>query len=241
MLRVGTTEGRFRMVMPDLMADFEAACSGMDGTDVCANEAERRICGFMGDAVRLREMLLSGELDLAFSGLTPQMSPDIESRLLLDEQLYFVISDRMLQRYQPEYMPVLRASGNMADMQDFRSVPVCRSLPHLHCMKILDEALEKEQVSLNCVHVSGHYDLHLELAVRDYAACFCLGMYLPYLNKMNKRTENKLHVFRIKGLTGTNPVYLLQMKEHKLTPEWNAFIGLLEKKCREIAMIQNEI
>ena len=34
-------------------------------------------------------------------------------------------------------------------------------------------------------------------------------MYLPYLKKLNENTKNTLHVFRIKGLTDTNPVFLL--------------------------------
>ena len=108
-------------------------------------------------------------------------------------------------------------------------------------MKILDAALNKEKLSLNCVHVSAHYDLHQELAVRDYSACFCLGMYLPYLKKMNENTENKLHVFRIKGLTETNPVFLLQNKDRPADPARDLFIRLLEKKCQDIDRLQAEI
>ena len=47
-------------------------------------------------------MLSSGDLDLAFSGLTLQMPADIESRLILDEQLFYVISDHMLKKFRPE-------------------------------------------------------------------------------------------------------------------------------------------
>ena len=162
-------------------------------------------------------MISSGELDLAFSGLTPQMPADMKSRLLLDEQLFFVISDNMLRRYRPDYLPALHNSENIADLRDFRLVPVCRSLPNLHCMEILDTVLDSLHVSLNCVHVSGHFDLHLELAVRDYAACFCLGMYLSHLERINECSENKLHVFRIKGLSDTNPVFLLQKVCKRLT------------------------
>ena len=182
MLKVGTTEGRFRMIMPDLMAAFEASV----GIDDKNSGEEKQIRGFMANAVNLQKMISSGELDLAFSGLTPQMPADMKSRLLLDEQLFFVISDNMLRRYRPDYLPALHNSENIADLRDFRLVPVCRSLPNLHCMEILDTVLDSLHVSLNCVHVSGHFDLHLELAVRDYAACFCLGMYLSHLERINE-------------------------------------------------------
>ena len=236
MLKVGTTEGRFRMIMPDLMAAFEAYI----GEDEKACGKEKQIQGFMGDAVSLRKMLSFGELDIAFSGLTPQMPADIESRLLLDEQLFFVISDNMLRRYRPDYIPHLQDGENIADLRDFELVPVCRSLPHLHCMEILDKVLDSMQVSLNCVHVSGHFDLHLEFAVRDYAACFCLGMYLSHLDKINECSDNKLHVFRIKGLDETNPVFLLQKKDHMHRMGENVFVRLLEEKCRRIADRQND-
>ena len=130
MLKVGTTEGRFRMIMPDLMAAFEASV----GIDDKNYGEEKQIRGFMADAVNLQKMISSGELDLAFSGLTPQMPADMKSRLLLDEQLFFVISDNMLRRYRPDYLPGLHNSENIADLRDFRLVPVCRSLPNLHCM-----------------------------------------------------------------------------------------------------------
>lgn len=241
MLKVGTTEGRFRMVMPDLMAAFEATCHGTNGTRKTACNDGIQIRGFMGDAVELRKMVSSGELDLAFSGLAPQTGTDTESRLILDEQLFFVISDHMLEKYRPEYIRDGQKAGNTADLRDFTKVPVSRSLAHLHCMKILDKVLDRGKISLNCVHVSGHYDLHLELAVRDYAACFCLGMYLPYLKKINGNTGNKLQVFRIKGLADTNPVFLLQKVNQKDDPARDMFVKLLEEKCRDIEKLQSGI
>ena len=81
MLKVGTTEGRFRMIMPDLMASFEAAHP--------AKREDKPILGYIADADRLQQMLAEGSLDLAFSGLPPHAAPATESRLILDEQLFF--------------------------------------------------------------------------------------------------------------------------------------------------------
>lgn len=240
-LRVGTTEGRFRMVMPDLMADFENATRETEDGEQFSKWENVHIQGFMGDAESLREMLSAGTLDLAFSGLTERQVPEIESRLILDEQLFYVISDHMLNRYRPEYTRDIQKPDHKVDLCDFTMVPVCRSLGHLHCMKILDEVLNREKIHLECVHVSGHYDLHLELALRDYAACFCLGMYLPYLKMINENSENKLHAFHIKGLTATNPVFLLQMRDRLSDPAQKLFVRLLGEKCRYIERLQAEI
>ena len=54
-IRVGTTEGRFRMIMPSLMRHFKEMYNDYD---------IRRI---IGNAGQMREMLENGELDIAFN------------------------------------------------------------------------------------------------------------------------------------------------------------------------------
>ncbi len=232
MIHIGTTEGRFRMIMPDLIAEMGRI------------HPEKLVDGRMADAVMLREQLVKGELDLAFSGLTPETPEVIDRELILDEKLYYVISENLLRRYAPVYLEKPekdQQENGEADLRDFVSVPVMRSLPHLHCMQILDEVLEEQGICLDCIHVSGHYDLHQQLAVRDYAACFCLGMYLPHLYRLNTETDNKLHVFRIHGLRKTNPVYLLRNRDRKLSPAHADLIRLLKETCLEIEKMQDRI
>ena len=229
MSHIGTTEGRCRMIMPDLIAEMGRI------------HPEEVVDGRMADAVTLREQLMKGVLDLAFSGLTPKTPEVIKRELILDEKLYYVISEDLLQRYAPVYLEKDQQEGREADLRDLVSVPVMRSLPHLHCMQILDEVLEEQKICLNCIHVSAHYDLHQQLAVRDYAACFCLGMYLPHLYRLNMETDNKLHVFRIHGLQKTNPVYLLRNRDREPSPACKDFVRLLKETCQEIEKMQDRI
>lgn len=56
----------------------------------------------------------------------------------------------------------------------------------------LREMLEKEGVTLNCVHTSGNFDLHQQMAQENLAACFSLTMYLPHLHELNRYNDNKL-------------------------------------------------
>lgn len=50
-----------------------------------------------------------------------------------------------------------------------------------------------------------------------------------------------LHVFRIRGLEKTNPVYLLYRKEQPWTEGMEMFTALLRQRCAQIAALQERI
>ena len=105
---VGTTEGRFRMIMPTLMRQFKEMYNDYD------------IRGIIGNAEQLREMLENGELDIAFSGISPLAPECIEKEFLFDERLYLVVSEQMLQKYFPDRYPEC--------VEEFRKVQIFVSL-----------------------------------------------------------------------------------------------------------------
>lgn len=180
-IRVGTTEGRFCMIMPNLMRQFKEMYNDYD------------IRGVIGNAEQLREMLEKGELDIAFSGISLLAPECIEKEFLFDERLYLVVSEQMLQKYfGDKYPECVEEFRKGADIREFSDIPFCQSLPNLHCMQILDHLLEWEGVTLDCVHTSGHFDLHQQMAQENLAACFSLSMYLPHLHELNLYNDNKL-------------------------------------------------
>ena len=71
MIKAGTTEGRFRMAMPDILAGMK---------DVCPDEDVR---ASMADAVTLKNQVIDGKIDFAFSGLTEDVPEALEYSLLL--------------------------------------------------------------------------------------------------------------------------------------------------------------
>lgn len=77
----------------------------------------------------------------------------------------------------------------------------------------LREMFDWEGITLDCVHTSGHFDLHQQMVPENLAACFILSMYLPHLHELNLYNDNKLLAFPIKDLTETNPVYILINKD----------------------------
>ena len=221
-IRVGTTEGRFRMYMPYLMIEFRDMYPDYD------------IRGVIGTAEELRSMLERGELDLAFSGISLLTPECIEKELLLDENLYLVVSDGMLRRYFPERYPGCIADfSDGADLREFTRLPFSLSLPGLHCMQILDDFLKREGITLNCVHRSPHFDLHQEMAEKGIAACFSLSMYLPHLYSMNlDGYNNELFVFPIRNLTDTNPVYILTNRNSPYVDGTKEFKALLKHSVK---------
>jgi len=189
----------------------------------------------IGNAEQLREMLENGELDIAFSGISPLAPECIEKDFLFEERLYLVVSEQMLQNYFPDRYPeCVEEFRKGADIREFSGMPFCRSLPNLHCMQILDHLLEREGVTLDCVHTSGHFDLHQQMAQENLAACFSLSMYLPHLHKLNLYNNNKLLVFPIKDLTKTNPVYIFMNKDNAYVEVTDEFKDLLKNAVKAL-------
>lgn len=84
---------------------------------------------------------------------------------MFDERLYLVVSEQMLQKYFPDRYPeCVEEFKKGADIREFSAMPLCRRLPNLHCMQILDHLLELEGVTLDYVHTSGHFNLHQQMA-----------------------------------------------------------------------------
>lgn len=189
----------------------------------------------IGNAEQLREMLENGELDIAFSGISPLAPECIEKDFLFEERLYLVVSEQMLQNYFPDRYPeCVEEFRKGADIREFSGMPFCRSLPNLHCMQVLDHLLEREGVTLDCVHTSGHFDLHQQMAQENLAACFSLSMYLPHLHKLNLYNNNKLLVFPIKDLTKTNPVYIFMNKDNAYVEVTDEFKDLLKNAVKAL-------
>lgn len=189
----------------------------------------------IGNAEQLREMLENGELDIAFRGISPLAPECIEKDFLFEERLYLVVSEQMLQNYFPDRYPeCVEEFRKGADIREFSGMPFCRSFPNLHCMQILEHLLEREGVTLDCVHTSGHFDLHQQMAQENLAACFSLSMYLPHLHKLNLYNNNKLLVFPIKDLTKTNPVYIFMNKDNAYVEGTDEFKDLLKNAVKAL-------
>ena len=96
----------------------------------------------------------------------------------------------------------------------------------------LREMFDWEWVKLDCVHTSGHFDLHQQIPQANLAECLSLSMYLPHLHELNLYNDNKQLVFLIKDLTETNPVYIFMNKDNTYVEGTAGFKNLLKNEVK---------
>jgi len=219
-IRLGTTEGRFRILMPDLMSEFKKEYPEVQLSIVSASSPD------------LQEMVLNNQLDLIIMGMPVKPSQFMHYQEVLREKLYLVVSDNMLKDCFGDRFPACKQElMKGADLRDFQAVPFALNMPSFNSHILIDRHLEKLGVSLHCVHTSSHPDLHHMMSVRDYAASFCLTMYMPALLKLNEENGNPLNVFPIKDFTQTNPVVAGYLQNRVLSRAAKALLRKIRYQC----------
>lgn len=223
-IRLGTTEGRLRILMPDIITEFRREFPGV------------RLLITSAASPELRKLLQNSQLDLIVAGVPPERSVMLNYDVVLRERLYLVISDNMLcDLFADDYPACKQKLQHGADLRLFQSVPFAMNLPNLNSNILITRHFTKLGISPNCVHTSSHPDLHHMMSARDYAASFCLTMYLPSLFKLNASLDNKLNVFPIENLSERNPVAVCTLKNRMLPHYTLSLIQTLRRQCGNYA------
>ena len=219
-IRLGTTEGRFRILMPDIMSEFKK------------NFPEVKLLISSAASPELRKMVQNNQLDLMVANIPPEDTEKLDHVTVLEENLYLVISDHMLKDLFGDAYPACKAELRRgADMRLFQDVPFALNLPHMNSHILLKRHFSKLGISMNCIHTSSHPDLHHMMSARDFAASFCLTMYLPSLFKLNEGSKNKLNIFPIKDFQYTNSVGIYYTK-NRIFPHYAcALIRMITEQC----------
>ncbi len=223
-IHLGTTEGRFRILIPDLLGEFHRNFPSV----------QLRITS--ADSPRLCSMVENNQLDFMVANASESYPKSFVCSQVLNEHLYLVISDNMLREYFPETYPECKEAFSAgADLREFEDVPFSMNLPGFRSHVMIQNHAEKLRVGLKCIHESSHPDLHHIMSARDYAASFCLTMYLPKLLKLNEESGGILNVFPIKDLEDTNPVIIAWLKKRTLSRYAYEFIDLIRRQCMTYA------
>lgn len=209
-LRFGTTEGRYRILVPDLLSRFRQIYP-----DVILDMQ------YSSSSRQLNELVAENKLDIVLLNQSDILHPQLESQLVLEEQFYLVVSDGMLKTYFPTRYPNCKAEfAQGVDLAQFQHVPFVLSKPGLHSRQLLDEYLQNRGLTLKCVMEMTQLDLHSMMTARDYAASFCWSMYLPTIRQMNQLAQgSRLNVFPLKGKEIRNQLVLVNRKG-KIFPEY---------------------
>ena len=224
LIRMGTTEGRYRILFPDLLAQFKGMYPDVTLQVSYATSSQ------------LTERLLKNELDVILMNRSFVGHAQLDIMPLLEERLFLVISDAMLERYLPEQYPgcLEKFAEEGADLALLQEVPFILNKRTFNSRIMLDNFLASRGLHLNCVMELTQLDLHFMMSARDYAASFCWSMYLPTIRNMNRLDpEHALNVFPIRGLEERNHIVLVTQKG-KILPEFGKeLIRLIRKNCAQ--------
>lgn len=217
-----TTDGRYRILVPDLLAQFKKLYP-----DVVL-EAQ-----FNPDSKKLSERVLEGELDMVLLNKSDISSNQLVLQPVLDERMYLIISDNMLKTYFPNRYPqCIQDFANGVNLSQFQHVPFVMGRKNLVSRRSIEDYCQARQLQLNCVMELGQLDLHGMMTARDYAASFCWTMFVPAIQKLNWEGQfSHLHIFPIKGRGITNQL-VLATRKGKIFPAYGRdLIRLIKETC----------
>ena len=222
LIRLGTTEGRYRIMFPDLLVKFKEMYPDVTLQVSYATSSQ------------LTEKLLKNELDVILMNRSFVGHAQLDIAPLLEERMFLVISDNMLAKYLPDMYPecLETFSTEGVDLALMKDVPFILNKRSFNSRIMLDNFLAANGLHINCVMELTQLDLHFMMSRRDYAASFCWSMYLPTIRNMNRLDpEHALNVFPIKGLDERNHIVLVTQKG-KILPEFGKnLIKLIRKSC----------
>lgn len=231
-IRIGTTEGRFRILIPEILVAFQKKYPHVKLEAECANSNT------------LREMVLNNQLDMMITAFPSDSSRRLTSTLIMQEQLYLIISDNMLKEYFPDRFPKCKKEFRKgADLHEFQHVPFVLNEKGFSSRDIIDNYTRKNNITLNCIREIVQADIHYLLSARDYAASFCFSMFLPGISAANtvSSSSSPLNIFPISGFDTTNPVRLLYLK-NRIFPTYGYYlISLIKEVCKPFMNPPSEI
>lgn len=223
LIHLGTTEGRYRLLIPSLISSFRETYPQV------------QLLAESATAEELTEKILNNKLDMAISiGFTAQ-DHRLVSKLLVNENLYLVISEAMLKQFFPDRYPECKTEfAKGVDLREFTHIPFILNKKKRISRNMLDLYCLQNNISLNCCMELSQGDMHYLLTAQNYAASFCLSMYVSAISAINRSGQyaSPLYVFPIAGMNLTSPTHLIYRKD-KIFPEYGRhLIHLIEEHCR---------
>lgn len=221
-INFGITEGRYSILVPKLLKEFRDLYP----------KVELNI--YPITSLKMQDMILDNSLDLFLSGISNIATSNLKYEVLLNEQMYIVISDNLLKQYFSDNYPECKETfAKGVDLRLFQEVPFVLNKRNFNSRILLDKHLSELGISLNCINELTQPDIHYLLCAEDYAASFCLTMYLSGINQLNKfnNTNSYLNIFPISNFTAENPLALIYHKNKKFPSYIQEFKKIIKKYC----------
>lgn len=209
-IRFGITEGRYSILIPKLLKEFHNLYPKVE------------LIVHSATSPKLQEMVLNNSLDIVLSGVSNLVSHDLKYDIIINEQMYIVISDNLLKQYFKDNYPECKETfAKGADLRLFQHVPFVLNKENFNSRILIDRHLSENGISLNCINEMTQPNIHYLLCAEDYAASFCLTMYLTGIEQLNEfnNSYSHLNVFPIANFSAVNPLALVYHKD-KILPSY---------------------
>lgn len=226
-IRLGTTEGRYRILIPDLLAKFKKIYPEVK-LDVQYTTSNQ-----------LNDCILKNELDIVLLNKSDIPRNQLETRVLLDEHLSVVISDQQLEEYFPNQYPDCKQTfARGVNLAQFQQVPFILNYRGSNSREALEDHMLRQNFRLNCIMELSQMDMHYMMSARNYAASFCWSMYIPTIRHMNQMYHfSHLNTFPIRNLNTINQVVLATARGKILPTYGQDLIRLIEQQCAAFAVL----
>lgn len=128
---------------------------------------------------KMEEMIFNGELDL-FIGIMYQDDPKLEISTILNDYIYLVCSDTLLQKYYPDsWQELKQIFADNVDLRSFSQIPFLLPKPPMRLRKTIDGCFHDSGITPNVFLESKTTELLMSLYPYDFGAFFCTQMRLP--------------------------------------------------------------
>lgn len=223
-VRFGLTEGRLRIFLPPLLKAFHPLFPDVTIKAVSAPTQD------------MLKQLSENKLDIVLGSSVQKSYPNLEQTVVLEENLYLVVSDVLLQQYFPDRFPACKEEfSHGTDLHLFQNLPFCMAHQGYHSRRIIDDYLQKNGLSLDIIYEGDQPDLLHILSASDYACSVCLSMYLPNVRTLNQakgNSRNQLNIFPISGLDAKNPISLYTVRGKYLPRYAKELYRLIQQQCK---------
>lgn len=185
---------------------------------------------------KMKEMVYNGELDF-FIGVKPAENSQLEITPLLNDRIFLVCSDILLEKYCGDTSIQLKeCSAHGADLNLFSTVPFLLPEPNMRLRKIIDECFQDARVTPNIFLESSSTELLISLYQNHYGAFFCTQMRLPTL----AHTAPGANTFPLilKGEIVQHPISLVRHRERFLSEYANEFIEITKEEFHNISEVR---
>lgn len=222
-IRFGTTEGRYRILIPYLVAEFRRMYPKV------------KVETHYGTTAGLRESILENNLDFALLNESVKRHSELEFEEVLNERMNLVISDDLLKEYfSKEYPNCIGRFRDGIDLAEFEHIPFALAKKNKNSRIKLEQYLMEYHHNLKVEMELMQSDVHYMLTAENFAASFCWDMYVPSIHRLNRSGEySHLFVFPLQGRDIINKLILVSRKGRVSCGYENEFCRLTRRMCRD--------